>query len=93
MHHDQPLINIFEESLDYDSNSPEVTLGLSFTGDAHTSASVSLFTLNDYEEAGEIITSTGTGTSLGRYQPLRITSPSGLLTDLLFHHCKKPKLV
>lgn len=86
MHNDQPLINIFEESLDYEYNNPEVTLGASFTGDPHTSESISLFTLHDREEAGEIIISAGTGTRLSPYRPLRITTPGGLLTDRLFHH-------
>jgi hypothetical protein len=90
MHRDQPLINIFEESLDYEYNNPEVTLGASFTGDPHTSESISLFTLHGCEEAGEIIISAGTGTRLSPHQPLRITTPGGLLTDRLFHHCKKP---
>ncbi|CAG9988885.1 unnamed protein product [Clonostachys byssicola] len=86
IHHHQPLFNIFEETLDYDYNAPEVTLALSLSYDPHASEPIFPFILNDYEEAGEFATSPVVNTILSPYQPLRITSPSGLLTDRLFHH-------
>ncbi|VUC32523.1 unnamed protein product [Clonostachys rosea] len=86
MHQQQPLANIFETSFDYDYNNQEDTLGLSLTSDIQTSESISSFTLSDCEESGEVILSPDAETDLCPYQPLRITLPSGLMTDRLFHH-------